>query len=340
MRWIGVGLCVAGLTGALRAQEPPPLSEPQGRFGDSVSVEQVLMEVRVLDGQGRPVPGLTPSDFRVQVEGRPVTVESVKWIDASTPDTLAAGGTELVAAGRSLLLLFQKDLDASRGAGFLRMVQRAAHVIDGLPAADRVAVASYDTRLHLWTDFTTDRQRARQAVDRGVVMGKRSPEAAADGPSLQALLGGETERRAANLEQALRLLGEALEGIPGERSLVLVGSYLGRNPANLVEADYEAAQRALSRARVAVYSLDVTDADWHTLEAGMQAVAADTGGFYARTHDFAAQATDRLQGALEGHYLVSFPKPTKEPGFHEVDIRLARGGVRVLARPGYRDGGE
>ena len=50
----------------------------------------------------------------------------------------------------------------------------------------------------------------------------------------------------------------------------------------------------------AVFCLDVTDADSHTLEAGLKVTAADTGGFFVRTHLFPGQAMRRLSGALAG----------------------------------------
>jgi len=316
---------------------PPPSEAPAGRFDEKVTVERVLMEVRVLDRQGQPIRGLAPEDLHVTVDGRGVEVESVEWIDVTTPTVVPEGATQPIAAGRSVVFLFQKDLQSSHNAGLLRMVRRSRDVVDTLPALDRVAVVSFDTHLRLWLDLTTNRQRAKEAIERGVVMNRPLAEAAEEAPALGPLLGPEAARRATSVEKAMRLIGEALARVPGERSLVLVGSHLGRDLRNIVGEDYEAAQSALSRARVAVYSLDITEADHHTLELGMQQVASDTGGFYARTHEFTAQATDRLRGALEGHYLVSFAKPPGSPGFHEVELRLARGGGTILARPGYRD---
>jgi VWFA-related protein len=335
-----LALCL-GVAPLVRAQDSLPSPAPQppaGRFEESVEVERVLMDVRVLDSQGKPVRGLLPEDLKLSVDGKRIAVESVKWIDVTTPTLVPEGASEPVASGRSVVLLFQKDLDVSRSAGFLRMTARAHDLIDGLPAPDRIAVVSFDTRLRLWLDLTTDRQRAKDAIDRGVVMNKPQAVPEGEGASLRQPLSEAAARRATSLEKAMRAIGEALAGVPGERSLVLVGSHMGRNPNQLIAEDYEDAQRALSSARVAVYSLDVTDADHHSLEVGLQQAAADTGGFYARTHDFAAQATERVKGALEGHYLVAFPKPAGAPGFHSVAVRLARGGGTVLARPGYQDG--
>jgi VWFA-related protein len=277
-------------------------------------------------------------DVRATVDGRPIPLESLQWIDVTTPTVVPEGAVQPVAAGRSLVFLFQKDVTGTRAAGLLRMASRAKEIARSLPAPDRVAVVSFDSRLRLWTDFTTDRERVGQAIDRGVLMNRTLPKAATDGAALEVLLAADAARRAYSLEKALGLVGKALASVPGERSLVLVGSNMGRSPTVLLsEAEYMEAQQALSDARVAVYSLDVTEADHHTLEAGLQQVAADTGGFYARTHDFTAQAVDKLKGALEGHYLLTFAKPDGPRGYHEVKLRLARGGATVLAHGGYSD---
>ena len=58
----------------------------------------------------------------------------------------------------------------------------------------------------------------------------------------------------------------------------------------------------------------MTDADYHTLEVGLEQVAADTGGFYAKTHLFPAQAMTRLEGAMAGHYVLAFEKPPSGAG--------------------------
>ena len=56
---------------------------------------------------------------------------------------------------------------------------------------------------------------------------------------------------------------------------------------------------ALAASRTAVYALDVTDADHHTMEFSLERVAEATGGFYARTHEGASLAMARLRGAPE-----------------------------------------
>jgi hypothetical protein len=90
-------------------------------------------------------------------------------------------------------------------------------------------------------------------------------------------------------------------------------------------------------ARASVFCLDVTNADSHSLEAGLKLVAADTGGFFERTHVFGRRALERLGAALAGHYVLLVEKPEGRRGDHSIDVRLiGREGI-VLARNGFVD---
>ena len=94
----------------------------------------------------------------------------------------------------------------------------------------------------------------------------------------------------------------------------------------------DAAREALQRARVSVFCLDVTDADYHSLEAGLRIVAADTGGLYQQTHVFSEIAVDRVLAALEGQYVLFVEGPALKPGTHRLEVRL-RGREGVVLAP-------
>ena len=65
-------------------------------------------------------------------------------------------------------------------------------------------------------------------------------------------------------------------------------------------AEYQPAVRALEAARATVFVLDVSQADYHSLEVGLQNVASHTGGPYDRTFHVASQAVRRLAQAFAG----------------------------------------
>jgi len=320
---------------------PPVLQE-------AVSVERVMVDARVLH-RGKAVSGLGPESFRVRIDGDPAELVSVTWISAkgAEPRPAPAESQQDPATlppppvrGRLVVLFFQKELHPTRTGGFMLLLKEARRMISRFGPEDRVAILSFDTHLKLWRDFTADKASLDRALESDVIF-KERPRYIQPGPdpSLAASLGLEESRRAALPETALKLIGEALGEVPGSKTLVFFGHGMGQlsGPGVSFHADYGIARRALLEADVTVFTLDVTNADHHTLEVGLQDIAAETGGFYARAHDFSGQAMSRLEQALEGHYVLEVAHPGGPPGRHDIDVDLVGASGRVLARKTYFD---
>ncbi len=343
----------------LAAALTPPasllLSAQVPRLLERVEVSRVVVDVHVLAGDGRPLRGLSAADLRLTVDGQPVPIESVRWITGAAAPSIdphdgrmrapAAPAGDDRPQARRVVLLVQQDFDASRMEGLLAMRRRAEALLGSLGPDNAVAVASFQSHLELWTDFTTDREALGAILGRAVLASGRPPDEAGPAPSgsLRAVFDRAAGRRAATMEQALLVLARALDGVPGPKALVLLGHGFGRivSPAAWgalmvgFDDEYDRARRILSRARVTVYCLDLTQADAHTLEAGLVRIAEDTGGFYARTHVFPDRAFASLGEALTGHYEVTFETPRLPWGEHRIRIDLVgRQGV-VRARRFY-----
>jgi len=321
---------------AAGAQEPPHLLP-------GVETSRVVLEVRVTDSAGRPSPSLTPEDFRLEVDGRGVAVESTVWVAEvpSVPRTLAptASPGPTLSTGRLVVLLFQKDFEGSRLRGLLRAIGQAKELLAPLSPRDRVAVLSYDSHLRLHLDFTPDLDAVRRILDESVLLRWPVPLPPSDPPSLAATLDRQEALDAASPEQALLALGRALLPVPGAKTVLLFGYGLGRLEGGTVQLDahYDAARAALDRARAAVFCLDVTQASWHSLEVGLQQVAEDTGGQYFKVHENAGAALSRVAAALAGHYVLTFERPEGRRGEHRVRLSLARRRGTVLTRTRYVD---
>ena len=308
---------LAGCLALLAAGAPAlPQDQQVPRVQERVDVSRVLVDVRVVDERGTPVHDLAPADFHVRLGGKPVRVESAYWVGAlpaqaaekappgEPPPLPAVAPPE--ARGRLIVLLFQKDLEPSRIVGLMRMLIETREFLDSLGPDDRVAVLSFDSHLRIWLDFTTDIAKVRQVLERGILFESPPRVEPVAPPSLMATLDVVRARRAYSIETALALLGQSLEPLPGAKSVVYVGHGFGRIMGSSVypEPSYGEARRSLQAARASVFCLDVTDADYHTLEAGLQMTAKDTGGFFERTHVHAGRAVERLAGALAGHYVL------------------------------------
>jgi VWFA-related protein len=337
-----VTLCLAVAAAIARsgAAQEPAAELP------AVEAARVVLEARILDGAGRSVAGLTPADLRLQVDGRPLPIETVVWVaEGRSPEAPepATGPPRRKAAererGRLVVLLFQKDFDGSRLRGLLRSLGQAEALLEPLTPKDRVAILSFDARLRLHLDFTGDREAARRVLDGSVLLRWPTPLEAAPPPSLAALLPESAARRAASPEQALLVLGEALRAIPGAKTVLFFGWGLGELSGGVFRSrpEYDEARRALERARAAVFCLDVTDAAWHSLETGLQQLAFDTGGQYLRVYENPANALGRVAAALDGHYVIGFEPPRGTRGEHRVRLSLARRRGTVLTRTRYVD---
>jgi hypothetical protein len=171
-----------------------------------------------------------------------------------------------------------------------------------------------------------------------VLFGRDTAVQAGD-PTLLDTIPLDTARRTYSIERALTRLGEALAPMPGSKAVVLVGHGFGRLGLNGVsmEPEYDEARRTLQAARAAVFCLDVTQADYHSLEVGLQTVAEETGGIYQRTHIFSTAAMERLVSLLGGHYVLFVEKPPLGRGEHRIDVRLKGRSGTVYARTAFED---
>jgi VWFA-related protein len=338
MKSIAALLCAAALVPQQQPSPPP-------RFKDVVTVERLVVDVRVVDAAGQPVVGLGPEDFRVKLDGKPIALESALWVGESaeeedpgiivTPEGVPPplAEPERFPEPRLVVFLLQKDMDSSRITGLLEMARKAEGLLASLGPGDRAAGLLFDSHLRALFDFTEDRARAGRSLSDGL-LGRVLAVQESDEPSLLAHLDRWAMKRTASPERALQVIGEALQELPGPKTLVFLGWGLGRFSRSGVSMtpDYAPARHALQKARCSVFALDVTNADYHSLEVGLIQVAEDTGGFYAKTHIFPDAALKRMERALSGYYVLSFERPEGKSGLRRLDVDLVKGKKgRVLA---------
>jgi VWFA-related protein len=341
------------LSFSARAQQP---ATPQSGLKETITVERIIVDARVTHSNGEPILGLTSKDFNVRVDGVPAKVEAADWIpetaatreiaDIDKPEVTVNRTLDVPAPqGRLLIFFFQTDFARNelRVGGQMKIMAYADDIIDSLEPEDRVAVLSFDSHLKFRLDFSNDKEKIRQAMRDSLALDDPSPPPIVPMPSLAKRLDREAMKKAASSERALTLLGNALRPIPGPKSLILFGWGLGRlaGGAIVMGGDYMIAKRSLESSRVSVFSIDITQADWHSLQVGLGKVAADTGGFYASSYLFPKLAVDRLQRTLQGHYELEVRKPElKTMGVHTIEVQVAGRDVVVLARTTYVDKGE
>lgn len=334
------------------------LAAPQ--LQETITVSRVVVDARVTEYAGEPITDLTPADFDVRIAGKRAVVESAEWIEdavdsrpltvdrspaapdappnSSQPSTV----NRQPPAGRLIILFVQTDFARNtwRITGHMKFLQYADDLLDTFAAEDRIAVFSFDSHLKFRLDFSSDRAAIRQALRDTIFIDEPEPPPIVPSPSLAAYLDRDAMRRAAHSETGLMLVANAMRSMRGPKTLLLLGWGLGERTSGGVSMrwQWQGARAALDAARVSLFALDTTDADYHTLEAGLIAAAEQTGGFYAKTHLFPKLAIDRLQRTLAGHYELELRRPESlQHGTHEVSVRVKRRGIDVLAPGSWMD---
>jgi VWFA-related protein len=315
------------------AQSAPPRPAEVPRFGERIDVRLAPLVVRVVDKRGHPVTGLGKENFTARVAGRKRPVRYVDWVEsgAALPESLRelAAPARLWARpdelpGKLVVLFYQSDLQRARLKGQLMLRPQVREFLEMLEPNDLTAVVSFDSHLRLIQDFSGDLELLAAATSRAYLRGGWPPVRSLTFPSLAEHFDSEAARATASPAQALALLGDALAELPGEKVLVYIGWGLPRSSGIGAGAspDYGLAVSALARARVAVFVLDVTEADFHGLEFGLKQVARDTGGTYFRTYPLSAMAVRKLASTISGYYVLYLSVDDLPPGSHPVSIRL------------------
>jgi len=343
------------LLAALLFLTAPATQVPVSREGSvkrELLVGRVEIDAYVTSASGDPIPDLLAKDFRVEIDGRVVPVESAEWIPAErsegapsaspAPDADSTGEAAPPSGpryppGRLLVFFFQSDFQRARLTGLMRMVRQARLLVDDLLPTDRVAVVSYDSHLKLRSDFTDDKDALYGAIFEGIKAGPSAAFGESRFPSLADGWDDAAARRAYTPDRALALVSKSLARIPGAKTLLFFGwgLHIRQDPKQV--ADWQAALRGLAAARTSLFALDVTDADYHTLETTLEVAADLTGGTYEKTHVFPGLAVSRVARAISGRYVLVVVRPEGRGGFHSVSVALAGKKGRVNARPFFED---
>jgi VWFA-related protein len=319
-------------------------------FGTTVDVTRILTEVRAVDDAGYPIADLGPEDFRVKINGKRTDVESVTWIPM-TPEAATMVSTPndgvvtddifvIEPKPRLIVVLFQTDINLYRIKGVVRMAPQAADFVRNLAPTDRVAFLTFESHLELRSDFTVDHDALAEMINTTEILHGTIEPPDPSSPQLSEYFNVRQARKASTMTRALELVAQALTPMPGPKTLVLFGWGVGRynRGHSIMTAGYGAAIGALAAARTSVFSLDITTADWHTLEIGLRKVSEDTGGIYFKTHLFPDTAMDKLVRVISSYYELSIMPPPKLKHPYRIEVKVKRPGARVFVRQNFSTG--
>lgn len=326
----------AGAERVARLDEPVVVQQvPEGVFTGEVSVAELLLSVRVAGPEGQPLQGLSARDFRLWVAGREVPIQAATWVDPADPWVAELQAMseeerreleiERLVPGRLVVLFFQTDPNPVRIKGHMAFLPELRELVGSLAPTDRLAVASFDSHLKLWQDFTTDREGVLELARDAFRFGgsKIEPQPGNVNESLLEHLSLSTARDAATVEEALAVLGRSLEPFVADKVVLFIGWGVGHGGTSAWHEGFQ----ALNEADVTLHAIDVTYAEAHTLAGPLSSMARSTGGIYTATYESPGFSAREVVVALSGHYELSVLASDLPPEGGAVRIEL-REGVR------------
>ena len=258
---------------------PTPAAQDQPTFRTTTRL--IVHSVSVKDAAGRPVEGLTASDFAVTEDGEPQQIAFVEFqrLDAASASPLPPprGGAasapstaraEIAAPppgdiryhNRRLLVLYF-DLSAMPPPDQSRAYANALRFIDTqLASPDVVAVMAFQGgAVRVRQDFTDDRAALREAVLRLMYGDDLDGDGIADNPETGTAFGQDdaefnifnTDRQLSALQTAVNML----RPLPEQKALVYFASNLRLNGTDN-QAQLRATVNAAIRANVAIHPID------------------------------------------------------------------------------------
>jgi VWFA-related protein len=168
---------VAALAAAAQ-DAPSDAARTQATPVFEVGVDVVAVDVSVVDSQGRPLLGLRPEDFEIEVDGRPRVVASAEYLGrdiepprAAAPKPAHYSSNDDAAPGRLVLLLIDRG-NIQRGNGRLA-IAAADRFLGTLAPSDRVGLAVVPGPGPT-LEFTLEHTQVRQALKHVVGQAERA----------------------------------------------------------------------------------------------------------------------------------------------------------------------
>ncbi len=340
------------LPGSLAAQDEEFVSSS---FEDMIEVSEVFLDLLVTDPEGEVAVGLGKDDFIVEEAGEPVEITSVSYYTTRYGD--AAAGDE-IPTSRYFLFFFHSPpfLGNSSRRLMTQQIRVGVHtrrwIEEEMQPSDWLAVASYDTRLKIYQDFTQDRDALEKAIKDAVARRKVDPTRASRGPGGEPPVlrrlpeGRDLRQQTTNVYDALRLVAEATGYLVGRKNLMLFTLGLEeevdrRGEPQLDPELYPALETALNDHNVAVYPINTTPAGHvHEQSELLEQLAEDTGGYYDENFIGFFTPVERVAEENHGYYLLSFRTARRagEIGYQRVEVRAQDPNLAVRTRKGYRYG--
>jgi VWFA-related protein len=313
-------------------QNPPPAQPQDPESTQAVirrRVDLVVVPVTVRDSQGRAVYDLRREEFRIFEDGE--EQEIVLFSAEAFP--------------LSVIILIDNDMPRSVAED---VEQSVAAIAAGLGPEDEATVMLFDVVPSTPEELTKDNDllfnRLKRIRLNETFPGMGSAPMTA-GPRVNQQpqstgvpkLSGREAARNKNLHDAVWAAAQLLRGAARERRKMIFLISDGRNSRNN-QFSFEQTAQLLLASDISVYSISL---DRRAVKTGgdLARYASATGGdvYLARSRESLASLYTRIPEQARNQYTLAYA-PRRGAGgeeFHEIEVRVRRPGLTLLARQGY-----
>lgn len=276
---------------------------PEGLPSFKVDTNVVSLDVAVLDNKGHFIPGIPRGNFRVLEDGVPQQISNFGLTEA--PMTVA------------LVIEFSNLFQQYYSEGWYQTLVAAYGFVEMLKPEDYVAVVAYDMRPEILSDFSTDRRKTSEALQR-----------------LRIASFSES-----NMFDALVDMEDRMSSIEGRKAIVLIGSGLD----TFSKLTFDKTRRKLQDDAVPIYALGTLQAmreradasgrmgaiqrmDFLQADNQMRTFAKETGGmaFFPRFIGELPSIFQNIQQALRNQYSLGYQSSNqaKDGKFRKIKVVL------------------
>lgn len=263
----------------------------------------VTVDVAVLDNKGHFIPRIPPGNFRVLEDGTPQQIASVTMGEA--PMTVC------------LLIEFSNLFQQYWSEGWYQTLTAAYGFVQTLKPEDYVAVIAYDLKPEILSDFTTNRQKTYDALQRLRIAGFSE----------------------SNLYDALVDAESRMENIEGRKAIVLISSGVD----TFSKLTFDKARKAIQSSAVPIYAIGMLQAlreymdaagmlgniaqlDFLQADNQMNVFARETGGqaFFPRFYGEFPSIFNAISAALRNQYTITYhpSNQARDGTFRKIKVQL------------------
>jgi Ca-activated chloride channel family protein len=265
-------------------------------------VTTVQLDVAVLDNKGKFLPGIPREKFRVLEDNVPQQISSFN-INSEAPMTIA------------MVIEFSNLFQRYYSQGWYETLVASYGFVQTLKPQDYVAVIAYDLRSEILCDFTTDRGKVQEAMQRLRIPGFSE----------------------ANLFDALSDTAQRMSNIEGRKAILLIAS--GRDTFS--KLTYDKARKAVREAGVPIYAVSMLQAmrimaeqymnqiqqlDFLQADNEMKTFASESGGqaYFPRFFGEFPNIYQSISTALRNQYSIAYQpsNQAKDGKFRNIKVEL------------------